>query len=157
MTDPGGKNHHMINPLNLVTLSLTFLAAFLLAGCSTAEANFAPDSAFNRSSPLIVQDNTDTGKAIEAELLAKGFNVFASGAKDAAAPAGQTFIARLVVRRSWRGVVTGVVPGTITPTIADAQTGAVAATASYDLGTMSYNSTRDAAKAVVAALTAKVR
>ena len=147
----------MINPLNLVTLSLTFLAAFLLAGCSTAEANFAPDSAFNRSSPLIVQDNTDTGKAIEAELLAKGFNVFASGAKDAAAPAGQTFIARLVVRRSWRGVVTGVVPGTITLTIADARTGAVAATASYDLGSMSYNSTRDAAKAVAAALDAKVR
>ena len=104
-----------------------------------------------------MQDNTDTGKAIEAELLANGFNIFAGGAKDAAAPAGQTFIARLVVRRSWRGVVTGVVPGTITLTIADARTGAVAATASYDLGTMSYNSTRDAAKAVVAALASKVR
>jgi hypothetical protein len=147
----------MTNRLKLVTLSLALLAAFMLAGCSTAQANFAPDTTFNRSSPLIVQDNTDTGKAIEAELLAKGFNIFASGAKDTAAPAGQTFIARLVVRRSWRGVVTGVVPGTITLTIADARTGAVAATASYDLGTMSYNSTRDAAKAVVAALAAKVR
>ena len=136
-----GKNHHMINRLNLVPLSLAFLATLFLAGCSTAEANFAPDTAFNRSSPLIVQDNTDTGKAIEAELLAKGFNVFAGGAKDASAPAGQTFVARMVVRRSWRGVVTG----------------AVAATASYDLGTMSYNSTRDAAKAVVAALASKVR
>ena len=147
----------MTNRLKLVTLSLALLAAFMLAGCSTAQANFAPDTTFNRSSPLIVQDNTDTGKAIEAELLAKGFNIFASGAKDTAAPAGQTFIARLVIRRSWRGVVTGVVPGTITLTIADARTGAVAATASYDLGTMSYNSTRDAAKAVVAALAAKVR
>ena len=141
MTEPGGKNRHMINRLNLVTLSLALLAAFYLAGCSTAEANFAPDTTFNRSSPLIVQDNIDTGKAIEAELLAKGFNVFAGGAKDASAPAGQTFVARMVVRRSWRGVVTG----------------AVAATASYDLGTMSYNSTRDAAKAVVAALASKVR
>ena len=157
MTNPDGKNHLMINRLSLITLSLALLASLILAGCSTAEANFAPNTAFNRSSPLIVQDNTDTGKAIEAELMAKGFNVFASGAKDAAAPAGQTFIARLVVRRSWRGVVTGVVPGTITVTISDAKTGAVAATASYDLGSMSYNSTRDAAKAVVAALAAKVR
>ena len=157
MTNPDGKNHLMINRLSLITLSLALLASLILAGCSTAEANFAPGTAFTRSSPLIVQDSTDTGKAIEAELLAKGFNVFASGAKDATAPAGQTFIARLVVRRSWRGVVTGVVPGTITLTIADAQTGAIAATASYDLGSMSYNSTRDAAKAVVAALAAKVR
>jgi len=157
MINPDGKNHLMINRLNLITLSLALLASLILAGCSTAEANFAPDTAFKRSSPLIVQDNTDTGKAIEAELLAKGFNIFAGGAKDAAAPTGQTFIARLVVRRSWRGVVTGVVPGTITLTIADAQTGAVAATASYDLGSMSYNSTRDAAKAVVAALASKVR
>jgi hypothetical protein len=157
MTNPDGKNHLMINRLSLITLSLALLASLILAGCSTAEANFAPGTAFTRSSPLIVQDSTDTGKAIEAELLAKGFNVFASGAKDATAPAGQTFIARLVVRRSWRGVVTGVVPGTITLTIADARTGAVAATASYDLGSMSYNSTRDAAKAVVAALAAKVR
>lgn len=147
----------MTDRMKLVTLSLALLAAFMLVGCSTAEANFAPDTTFNRSSPLIVQDNTDTGKAIEAELLARGFNVFASGAKDNAAPAGQTFVARLVVRRSWRGVVTGVVPGTIILTVADARTGAVAATASYDLGTMSYNSTRDAAKSVVAALAAKVR
>jgi hypothetical protein len=157
MTNPDGKNNLMINRLSLITLSLALLASLILAGCSTAEANFVPNTAFNRSSPLIVQDNTDTGKAIEAELLANGFNIFAGGAKDAAAPAGQTFIARLVVRRSWRGVVTGVVPGTITVTISDAKTGAVAATASYDLGSMSYNSTRDAAKAVVAALAAKVR
>ncbi len=142
---------------NLMTLPLALLVALILTGCSTADANFSPDTAFNRASPLIVQDSTDTGKAIEAELLAKGFNIFVSGAKDAAAPTVQTFIARLVVRRSWRGVVTGVVPGTITLTISDAKTGAVAATASYDLGTMSYNSTRDAAKAVVAALAAKVR
>jgi hypothetical protein len=128
-----------------------------MPGCSTADANLSPDTAFDRASPLIVQDNTDTGKAIEAELLAKGFNVFVSGAKDVTAPTGQTFIARLVVRRSWRGVVSGVVPGTITLTISDAKTGAVAATASYDLGSMSYNSTRDAARAVVAALAAKVR
>ena len=147
----------MINRLNLVSLSLALLGVLFLPGCSTAEANFAPDTAFSRSSPLMFQDNTDTGKAIVAELLANGFNVFVSEDNDAAARTGQTFVARLVVRRSWRGVVTGVVPGTITLTIADARTGAVAATASYDLGTMSYNSTRDAAKAVVAALAAKAR
>ena len=147
----------MPNRVNLIILSLAFLAALMLSGCSTAEANFAPGTAFTRSSPLIVQDITDTGKAIEAELLANGFNVFVGGSKDTARPAAQLFIARLVVRRSWRGVVSGVVPGTITLTIADAQTGSVAATASYDLGSMSYNSTRDAAKAVVAALAGKVR
>jgi hypothetical protein len=147
----------MINRLNLITLSLALLATLFPTGCSTADANLAPATTFNRSSPLIVEDSTDTGKAIEAELLANGFNVFTIEPKDAAAPAGQTFIVRLVVRRSWRGVVTGVVPGTITLTIADARSGAVAATASYDLGSMSYNSTHDAAKAVVAALASKVR
>jgi hypothetical protein len=145
----------MTNRQNLITLSLSLLTALILPGCSTADANFATGSAFNRASPLIVEDGTDTGKAIEAELLANGFTVFASGAKDRPASAGQTFIARLVVRRSWRGVLAGVVPGTITLTISDAKTGAVAATASYDLGTMSYNNTRDAAKALVKALAAK--
>ncbi len=128
-----------------------------LAGCSTAESSYSAGSGFTRSSPLALLDSTDTGKAIEAELFANGFNVIAGTKGGPAAQAEPQFIARAIVRRSWRGVIVGTVPGTITLTISDAKTGAVVATASYDLGSMSYNNAHDAARVLVAALASKVR
>ena len=133
------------------------LTGLSLTGCSTAEASFASGSGFGRSSSLAVLDSTDTGKAIEAELFANGFNVIAGTKSGPAAQAEPQFIARAIVRRSWRGVIVGTVPGTITLTISDAKTGDVVATASYDLGSMSYSNAHDAARILVAALASKVR
>lgn len=138
----------------VVILSL-FLA--LLSGCSTAESSYSANSGFTRSSSLTLLDSTDTGKAIEAELFANGFNVIAGTKSGTVGQSEPQFIARVIVRRSWRGVIVGTVPGTITLTIADAKTGAVAATASYDLGSMSYNNAHDAARILVAALSDKLR
>jgi len=141
----------------LALLAFVCLLGLSLTGCSTAEASFAAGSGFSRTSSLALLDSTDTGKAIEAELFANGFNVIAGTKGGPAAQAEPQFIARAIVRRSWRGVIAGTVPGAITLTVSDAKTGAVVATASYDLGSMAYSNAHDAARILVAALASKVR
>jgi hypothetical protein len=130
----------------------TGLLALILSGCGSVEASLDAGSGFGKSATLAVLDGTETGKALEAELFARGFNVIAGTKDGAAARAEPRFIARLIVRRTWRGVVSGTVPGTVSVAISDAATGKVVATASYSIGSMSYNNAHDAAKELVDAL-----
>lgn len=138
----------MLRPILAIVFGAT------LCGCSTAESSYSASSGFTRAAPLAVIDTTDTGRAIESELFAQGFNVVSTAKATTAEP---SFVARLVVRRSWRGVIAGTVPGTITLTISDSKSGAVVATANYDLGSMSYNNAHDAAKVLIDALSSEVR
>lgn len=140
----------------LPALLLSF-TCLLLVACSTADASYSASSGFTKSSTLSVLDSTPTGKAIEAELFASGFNIIAGSHSGPAAQAEPQYLAKLIVRRTWRGVVAGVVPGLITLTISDSKTGNVVATANYDLGSFSYNSTHDAARAIVHALSREIR
>jgi len=137
---------------NVPLILLAGLLALLLAGCSSAEATLDTGSGFGKTSTLVVLDGTETGKALEAELFARGFNIIAGTKSGAAAGAEPRFIARLIVRRTWRGVVSGTVPGTVSVAISDTATGKVVATASYVIGSMSYNNAHDAAKELVDAL-----
>jgi len=138
------------------TLTVTLLSLLLVA-CSTADASYSAGSGFTHSSRLVVLDSTETGKALETELFAHGFNVIAGTNGGPAAQAEPQYIARLIVRRTWRGVLSGTVPGTVSVTISDAKTGGVVATAQYVIGSMSYNNSRDAVQALVSALEAKMR
>jgi hypothetical protein len=137
-------------------LIVVLLGLFLVA-CSSADASYSAGSGFTHASRLTVLDSTETGKALETELFAHGFNVLAGTKGGPAAQAEPQYIARLIVRRTWRGVLSGTVPGTVSVTISDAKTGVVVATAQYVIGSMSYNNSRDAVQALVAALESKMR
>ncbi len=132
------------------------LMALVLSGCGSVEAALDAGSGFGKAATLAVLDGTETGKALEAELFARGFNVVAPAKDGAAASAEPRFIARLIVRRTWRGVVSGTVPGTVSVSISDAKTAKVVASASYVIGSMSYNNAHDAAKELVEALEQKL-
>lgn len=131
--------------------SFLIMAAAILTGCSTANSNYREGSGFTKKSRLSLSDTTPTGMALRPELFARGFNMV-----DAGSNPQPEFNMRLIVRRSWRGVISGVVPGTVEVVVTSAKTGDVVATSSYDLGSMSYSSTQDAAEMIAESLSEQV-
>ncbi len=128
---------------------LASLALFFVAGCSTVESTYDPASGYRRSSLARITGDFHITGPLRGELMRQGFSLANAGA-----PAD--FEIRLDVRRSWRGVIAGTVPGTVNLTIIHLSTGRIAATAFYDLGGMSYTGTESAARMIAEELSSLV-
>lgn len=128
---------------------LPFLALLLLIGCSTVESTYDPASGYRRSSLARISGEFHITGPLRGELMRQGFAL-----ADAGAPA--EFEIRLDVRRSWRGVIAGTVPGTVSLTVVHLPSGRIAATAFYDLGGASYTGTDSAARMIAEELASRV-